>query len=182
MAMTVMSVVLTVLLFLEIGVLACSTLGTRQRSRFPLRLAVANVAMSVLALGLAFSVEVGALSDAGFGRLWMVLLLASLTVAPLFCYRPFAASDAGGADDSGPGGPGGPGSPSHRPNSPSGGIPLPDADQAQARRRDHRRPGLGGSGRRRPADTPSRSPVPAGPHRAQVSTPAGRPSPAPSTP
>jgi hypothetical protein len=68
--------------------------------------------------------------------------------------------NAGGGDDGGAG-PRQPPSPS---STPRGGIPLPDADQARGRVRDHDRPGRR-MRPRRPAPDPRRAPLPTLPDR-----------------
>jgi len=84
----------------------------------------------------------------------VALLLTALAVAPLFCYHTFAP-DPGSSDGDGGGGPGS-GPPSPPPSPSRGGAPLPDADQAGARRRDHNRPSPRGVSRRRVAVEPTR--------------------------
>jgi hypothetical protein len=152
----------TVLMFLEFGVLACSALGSRRRSRFHIRLASGSLAMLALALALAFALSSDALPQQAFGSLWVALLLASLGVAPVFCYHTFARFE-GSSDGQGGGGPssGPPPPPPRRPGPPDTGAPLPDADQAHTRRRDHNRPSLPGVSRRRPTVEPRRRRAPA---------------------
>lgn len=157
--MMVSSVVLTVLLFLVFGVLWCSAMGSRKRSRFYSRIGYASLAMSILALALAISARFGVLADKAFGLLWIALLLAALVVAPVLCYRPFARF-GGSSDADDPGG-SGPGGQPPRPDPPRGGTPLPDADQARARKRDHNRPPMRGVSQRRPAAEPAAPRVPA---------------------
>lgn len=161
MATAVSYLVGTALMFLEFGVLACSALGWRRRSRFYLRLSCASVVMSSVALGLAFGLEFSALPQRAFGSLWVALLLVALGVAPAYCYQAFApfqrSSDGGGGGATGSGPP--------PPGPPRGGPPLPDADQARTRRRDHNRSSLRSLGPRRPAVEPVRRRAPAGPRR-----------------
>jgi len=163
MATALSWVVSTVLMFLEFGVLACSALGTRKRSRFYVRLGCATLVMLGLALGLGFAIVFSALPQQAFGAAWGALLLAALAVAPVFCYHP-SAPFRGSSDGDGDGG-SGRGPPPPPPAPPPGGAPLPDADQARARRRDHNRPSLRGVSPRRPAVDPSRPGVPAEPGR-----------------
>jgi hypothetical protein len=148
MAMAVSSLVGTVLMFLWFGVLACSAQGSRKRSRFYGRLTCAGVVMSALALGLALAINVDAVPQRALGLLWVALLLAAAAVAPVFCYHTFTpfkgSSEGDGGDGPGSGPPPPPSSP------PRGGDPLPDADQARTRRRDHNRPAPHGISRRRP--------------------------------
>ena len=163
MATVVSWLVGTVLMFVEFGVLTCSALGSRRRSRFYTRLSCATVLMLAGALGLAFAINSSALPQRAVGLGWVALLLAALGVAPVFCYHTFAPFPGLSEGDGG----GGPGSgPPLPPPSPSrGGAPLPDADQAGARRRDHNRPSLRGVSRRRVAVEPVRPRAPEGPGR-----------------
>jgi hypothetical protein len=157
MATAVSWLIGSVLMFVEFGVLACSAAGSRRRSRFYLRLSCASLVMLAAALGLALAINFSALPQRAGGLLWVALLLAAVAVAPVFCYHTFAAFQGSSEDDGG----GGPGrGPPTAP--PRGGAPLPDADHARARRRDHNRPTLRGVRRRRPAVEPARQ-APAGP-------------------
>jgi hypothetical protein len=150
-------------MFLEFGVLACSALGSKKRSRFYVRFGCASAVMFGLALGLGFAIEFSALPQRGFGIAWGSLLLAALAVGPLFCYQT-SAPFRGSSDGEGDGGPGR-GPPPPPPAPPRGGAPLPDADQARTRRRDHNQPRLGGVGDRRGAVDPARRRVPQKPSR-----------------
>lgn len=163
MATAVSWLVGTVFMFLECGVLTCSALGSRRRSRFYIRLSCASLVMLALALGLALALSFSALPQRAVGAVWMALLLAALAVAPVFCYHTFAPSQ--GSSDGDGGGGSGSGPPPPPPGPPLGGAPLPDADQARARRRDHNQPSLRGVSRRRPAVEPVRPRAPAGPGR-----------------
>jgi hypothetical protein len=85
--------------------------------------------------------------------IWIALFIAP--AALLFPPPPPA-----GPEDSDDGGGGGRGpDPGPRPDAPVGGIPLPDAEQARARRRDHRAP-LRVPRTRRVAEAPNRRRVP----------------------
>lgn len=154
MATAISWLVGTVLTFVEFGVLACSALGSPRRSRFCVRLGCASLVMLALALGLAWAIDFSALPQQATGIAWLVLLLAALAVAPVFCYRTFAPFHGSSEGD----GDGGSGSdpPPPPPGPPRGGTPLPDADQARARRRDHNRPSRRGVSRRSPAVEPAR--------------------------
>jgi hypothetical protein len=88
------------------------------------------------------------------------LLFPAVMLAPAFLVRDDESSPGGAdVDDSGGHGPPQPG-PSH--DAPQGGIPLPDADPARRRVRDHDRPVRVSPRRRRtarePADAPTRAP------------------------
>ncbi len=163
MATAVSWVVGTELMFLAFGVLMCSALGSRRRSRFHLRLIGASVVMSALALGLAFAINLSTQPERALGLLWLVLLVAGLAVAPVFCFHTFTPS-RDSSDGDGGGGPGS-GPPPPSPAPPRGGAPLPDADQARSRRRDHNWPSRPGAKRRRPAGRPPRPRIPAAPGR-----------------
>jgi hypothetical protein len=159
MATAVSWLVGSVLMFVEFGVLACSAAGSRRRSWFYVRLSCASLVMLAAALGLALAISFSVLPQRAGGLLWVALLLAALAVAPVFCYHAFAAFQGSSEGDGG----GGPGSgPPTAP--PRGGAPLPDAEHARARKRDHNRPSLRGVHRRRPAVEPVRQ-APAGPGR-----------------
>ena len=97
------------------------------------------------------------------------LVLVAVLLAPTFLpqevlYPPPAPPSSDADDDDGGGGRG-PESPPRKPGGPSGGLPLPDADQARVRIRDHRRPSLTRTGERRPVHEPRRAPSRI-PHRA----------------
>lgn len=162
MATAVSWLVGTVLMFLEFGVLACSAWGIRRRPRFYMRFGCASLVMLGLAVAIAFAINFSALPQRAYGPLWLALLVAALAVAPVFCYHTFASGRGPSDDDGGGGGGGGPGPRPRRPDRPLGDTPLPDADQARARRRDHDRPRLRGFNRRRPAIEPGhrRAPSP----------------------
>jgi len=148
----------TVLMFISFGVVAGSAMGSTRRSGFYVRLGCATLVMLALALGLAFALMSSALPQRAFGLVWVTLLLAALAVAPMFCYRTFGHFPNSSDDD----GSGGSGSdpPPPPPGPPQGGPPLPDAEQARTRRRDHRRPRLRRVSRRRPAVAPPRRRTP----------------------
>lgn len=150
----------TVLMFVEFGVLACSALGSRRRSRFYIRLSCASVVMVGVAVGLAFAIEFAVLPQRAFGLVWVALLLVALAVAPVFCYQSFGPFEGSSErDDDGGSGYRPPQPP---PGLPHGGVPLPDADQARTRRRDHNRPSQRDVSRRPPAVEPGRPRAPVG--------------------
>jgi hypothetical protein len=148
--------VCTTLMLVGFGVVSCSALGSRRRPKFYLRLTGASLAALAFALGLAFALRFSALPQHAFGPLWLGLLIAALAVAPVFCY------DTLGPSKDAPDGEGGGGSGPPPPSRPRGDPPLPDADPARVRRRDHNRPKLRGISSRRPAAHPVRRRVPAG--------------------
>ena len=163
MAMAVSCLVGTALMCVEFGVLACSAQGSRRRSRFYIRLSGACLFMSGLALGVAFAINSGALPQRAFGLVWVVLLLAALAVAPVFCYHTFVAFPSSPEGDGGGGGGPGSGPPPPAPGPSRGGAPLLDAEQARARRRGDNRPSRRGVSRRRPAFEPARPRAPSAP-------------------
>jgi len=163
MATSLSWLVTTVFMFLLFGVLTCSALGSRRRSRFYVRLSCASLVTLALAAGLGFAIRFNTLPQRAFGPAWLALLLAALAVAPVLCYHTFAPFQDSSEGDGG-GGPGS-GPPPPPPGPPRGGAPLADADQARTRRRDHNRPSLRGVSRRRPADQPVRPRAPAGSDR-----------------
>jgi hypothetical protein len=90
------------------------------------------------------------------------LVLLSVLLAPVLLPRrllyPPPDGSGGGAEDDGGGGGRGPQPRPRSPDGPRGGLPLPDADPAQARIRDHRRPALGRLRPRRAPHGPERAP------------------------
>jgi len=88
--------------------------------------------------------------------MWLYLLaIPALILLPALLFRP-SGPPPGPTGDEG-GGPG-PGPPPPAPTRPRGGIPLPDAEQARARVRDHVRPHLISGPARRPAREPAPAP------------------------
>jgi hypothetical protein len=154
----------TVLMFVEFGVLACSALQSTRRSRFYLRLTSTHLVMAVLAVALAFAIRSSALPQHVLGLAWILLLLTALAAAPTFCYQAFARFEGpSDGDDDGGSGPGR--GPQPEPRPPRGDTPLPDAEQARTRRRDHSRPRLRGTMQRRRTVEPARTRPPVGPGR-----------------
>lgn len=94
------------------------------------------------------------------------LTIPGLMLVPTLLYRrPGRSPDS--SDDDGGGGPppGFPPAPPARPSPPRGGVPLPDAEQARVRIREHGRRLVGPRPPRRPAREPERPPVRAPSHR-----------------
>ena len=91
------------------------------------------------------------------------LTIPGLILVPALLYRkPGTSPDS--SDDEGGGGRG-PEPPPARPPRPRGGVPLPDAQQARMRIREHGRRLTGGHRLRRPAREPHRRPIRAPTHR-----------------
>lgn len=92
------------------------------------------------------------------------LTIPGLMLVPALLYRrPGGSPDSSDEDGGGGGGPGPP-RPA-RPPRPRGGVPLPDAEQARTRIREHGRRLTGGRRVRRPAREPVRRPVRTPSHR-----------------
>ena len=91
-----------------------------------------------------------------------LLALPALMLAPPLLYRRPGPSSDSGEDDGGGSGPDTPPSP---PPAPRGGIPLPDAEPASVRLRDHTAAGLSERRARRPSREPERAPTPRSPAR-----------------
>jgi hypothetical protein len=81
-----------------------------------------------------------------------------LMLVPALLFRS-EGSSSDPSDEEGGGG-SGPDRPPSSPSDPRGGVPLPDADQACARVRDHTGPGFRRGTQRRPAREPERMPAP----------------------
>lgn len=88
----------------------------------------------------------------------LAIMLAPVLLPRAVLYPPPGEPPPDNSDgDSGGGGGSGPGPPMPS-TSPHGGIPLPDAEPARVRRRDHDRPALVPRRERRPAREPDRRP------------------------
>jgi hypothetical protein len=88
----------------------------------------------------------------------VAVLLAPTFLPPNVLYPPPAPPSSEDDDDDGGGGHG-PDVPPLTPAGPRGGLPLPDAEPARVRIRDHRRPALIPFRARRPAHQPDRRPA-----------------------
>jgi hypothetical protein len=75
-------------MFVEFGVLACSALGSRRRSRFYIRLSCARLVMLAAALGLAFAINFSALLQRAVGPAWLALSLGALPWRPCSATTP----------------------------------------------------------------------------------------------
>jgi hypothetical protein len=89
--------------------------------------------------------------------MWLVMMaIPAFILLPALLFNPPGSPPGGSGDDGGGPGPDPP--PPPAPARPRGGIPLPDAEHARARVRDHVRPKLIGRRPRRPAPEPAREP------------------------
>lgn len=149
--------VLIELMFVEFGLLAASTLGMQKRPRFWVRVLLGYLVMLSLVVLVTEAIALRLLPSNLLMLLWLVLVVISLAFGPTLCYRRAAPSS--GSSDAGGGGGSGPDRPPPPPTAPSGGIPLPDADQARRRARDHNRPRLHDLKRHRRAREPGRTPA-----------------------
>ena len=138
-----------------------------RKPHFWLRVAVLPVVPGLLAAILIAFAELRVLPDGVAATLLLTLLfltIPGLILVPALLYRkPGSSPDS--SDDEGGGGRG-PGSPPAPPAPPRGGVPLPDAEPARTRIREHgRRAWDPRPRRRRPAREPDRPPVRAPSHR-----------------
>jgi hypothetical protein len=100
------------------------------------------------------------MSGVNFPGLLGLVITLGVVFAPLLFGRKASPGQSDAKPGHGDGG--GPRRPSKPPNSPTGGIPLDDAQPARARLRDHERlpdllPGRGRRGSRRPVRPPTRT-------------------------
>jgi hypothetical protein len=137
-----------------------------RKPHFWLRVAVLPVAPSLLAAILIAARELRMVPDGVAVTLLLTLVfftIPGLILVPALLYRrPGSSPDS--SDDDGGGGPGG-GPHSPAPPPPRGGVPLPDAQQARVRLRDHGRRALAIRRPRRAAREPVRSPDRSPSHR-----------------
>jgi hypothetical protein len=91
----------------------------------------------------------------------MIWVMCALVLTPAILFPPSGHSPGPPRGDGGGGGGDDPPEPPTDPNAPSGGLPLPDAEQSRERVRDHDRPRRRGVPLRRPAREPERWPTPA---------------------
>ena len=107
------------------------------------------------ALGIASAVTPIWRSDA-LAPLYL-LAIPALILMPALLYRPSGPPPGSAGEEGGGPGPDPPRPPA--PTRPRGGVPLPDAEQAPSRVRDHIRQRLRSRRSRRPAREPAREPV-----------------------
>jgi hypothetical protein len=137
--------------------------GRLRRSHFWLRAVLAALALpALMAILVGIAVQrVVTLPDDNAGKdvltlLFFVGVVALMFVPALLYHRLDSSPGPPGPSDDGGAGPG----PSRPPPiGPRGGVPLPDADQARARARDHGAPKLPDPKRRRTAHEPRRTPA-----------------------
>ena len=137
--------------------------GRQRRSHFWFRALLAALALPAF-MAVLFGVarqRVLSLPDdeVGKGLLTLMFLVGviALMFVPGLLYRR-SDSSSGPSESSGGGGPG-PGQPPSSPHAPAGGLPLPDAEQASTRARDHNGPKFDDLMRRRPVQKPGRTPT-----------------------
>ncbi len=154
-----------IVVVLELGLvalwIACGS-GKQRRSHYWVRVALASLALPALMAVLvgAARLNVLSLSDEAAKAILPFLFflgVVALMLVPGLLYRR-SSSSPGPSDSDGGGGPG-PGQPRPSPDVPRGGVPLPDADQASARARDHNTPKFDDPKWRRPAHEPRRAPT-----------------------
>jgi hypothetical protein len=137
--------------------------GRQKRSNFWVRALLAALALPALMAALVGIARQRVLPvpDEGAGKGLLTLLflfgVIALMFVPGLLYRALDSSP--GPPESDGGGGTSPGPPRPSPDDPRGGVPLPDADQARARARDHQTPKFGDRKRRRPAHEPRRTPA-----------------------
>jgi hypothetical protein len=140
-----------------------------RKPHFWLRVAVLPLVPALMAATLIALGDLRVLPDGVAATLLLTLVfltIPGLVLVPVLLYRSPGSSPDSSDDDGGGGrGPGSP--PAPPPRAPRGGVPLPDAEQARTRLREHgrraweaRRPHRG----HRPAREPDRSPVRAPSH------------------
>ncbi len=139
--------------YIGIGLIAGPAMGRQRRSHFGARVSLTTIG---LLTALMLVVTQNGLPETVAIRIWIAFTVLALVTAPFAWYRS-PSRFPGSSDSDGPGGPGSDQPPPPSP-SPRGEVPLPDADQALARIRDHNRPRLIDQTPRRPAREPARTP------------------------
>lgn len=134
-----------------------------RKPHFWLRVASLPLVPALIAAILIAARELRLVPDAVAASLLLTvvfLTVPGLMLVPALLYRQ-PGSSADPSDDEGGGGrgPGSPPSPPAPPTSPRGGVPLPDAEPARTRLREHGRRIVGPRRPRRPAREPDRAPV-----------------------
>jgi hypothetical protein len=134
-----------------------------RKPHFWLRVALLPIVPALIAAILIAARELRMLPDTVAASLLLTvvfLTVPGLILVPALLYRQ-PGSSADPSDDEGGGGrgPGFPPGPPAPPTSPRGGVPLPDAEPARTRLREHGRRIVGPRRPRRPAREPERAPV-----------------------
>jgi hypothetical protein len=156
--------VVSILGVFELGVVGlCLTGGSvgRRRGHFWVRVLLVALTIPTLMGALVSIGRLGVLPEkvaALVLALMFLLSVMALMFLPALLYRP-GGSAPGPNDSDGGGGPE-PGESPPAPRGGGGGIPLPDAEQAAARRRDHPWPNFAVQRTRRPAHWPPRPGTP----------------------
>lgn len=154
--------VITTVVFLEVDLVALwLAVGSarQRRSHFWVRVLIASLGLPALVACLIAVGQLNVLSNNVATALLSSLFFAgviALMLVPGVLYRGSGPSP-GTSESDGGGGPG-PGRPPPSPDIPRGGLPLPDAEQASARVRDHTWPRFDELPRR-PAHEPRRRPA-----------------------
>jgi hypothetical protein len=154
------------LVWLLVFVVSFAALGvaagppSQRRPHFWVRVSVAPLIAGCLVLLVMAVTPRGSRPGAMQGL--SLLALPALMLAPALLYRRPGPSSDSGEDDGGGRGPDAPPSP---PPGPRGGLPLPDAEPASVRRRDHTAARLTDPRPRRRSREPERAPTPRSPAR-----------------
>jgi hypothetical protein len=155
--------VITIIGFLELGLVALWIAvgsGRQRRSHFWVRLVLASLAVPSLVEAVIGISRLNVLSDEASKTLFTFLLflgVIALMLVPSLLYRPSGSPPSPPESDGGGGG--GPEQPPRSPSPPRGGVPLPNAEQARVRARDHAPPRFAELTRRRSAREPGRKPA-----------------------
>jgi hypothetical protein len=140
--------------YIGIGLIAGPAMGRQKRSHFGARVSLTTIG---LLIALLLAVTQNGLPQSVAIRIWIAFTVLALVTAPFVWYRS-PGRFPGSSDSDGPEGPG-PDEHPPQPPAPRGDVPLPDADQALARVRDHTRSRLVDRRPRRPAHEPARTPL-----------------------
>lgn len=138
-----------------------------RKSHFWLRVAALPLGPALIAAILLAFGDLRVLPESVSATLLLTLVFLTIPgvmLVPMLLYRRPGGSPDSSDDDGGGGGGPGPPRPA-RPPRPRGGVPLPDAEQARVRIREHGRRLTGGRRTRRPAREPGRRPLRTPSHR-----------------
>lgn len=155
--------VLVLVLFLgAASIFAGLGFGMERGPHFGVRICLVSLVPPSLVLLAGASVGLNVMSEHEAVAMVVLLLigcLPALMLVPALLYKRSDSSSGDSDDDGGHG----PRRPPSAPDPPSGGPPLPDADPARRRVRDHDRPDLRVAQPRRTVREPARSPAPKSP-------------------